>query len=373
MKRLFIIALSIATLGLTSCNSKQSYEIAGTIAPELKVTDGTKVELSYTDKNGEEVKTATKIQKGKFSFSGDIDEPTLAVLDFSKVTDPAVIVLENGKIKVDITAVEEEDEKLFEEEDDDEDEQETEIEEKEYKPFVVISGTPQNDRIGAYEKEIDEFWTLYMDTDEDKRDELDSKYYSIINTYLKDINSTSGQYVFLQNFKNLEIAQLEDLFNKMDENVKTGYPIGLIYKQFLVITQTGKGAKAINFQAPTPQGDILALNDLIGKKPYLLIDFWASWCGPCRRAMPQLKQVYAQYGNRLEILGVSLDSNAEQWKEAISAMQLNWKHISDLKGWKAEAAELYGVNAIPATVLIDSEGTIVGRNLSIEELINIIK
>lgn len=371
MKRLMIIALSIATLGLTSCNSKQSYEIAGTIAPELKVTDGIKVELTYTDKNGEEVKTTTKVQKGKFSFSGDIDEPTLAVLNFSKIADPAVIALENGKIKVQITAVEEEEEKLFDEEDDEEDE--TEVEEKTYEPFVVISGTPQNDKIGAYEKEIDDFWSIYMDTDEDKRDGLESKYYGIINTYLQDINSLSGQYVFIQNFKNLEFAQLEELFNKMDEKVKTGNPIGLIYKQYLIVAKTGKGAKAIDFSAPTPQGDRLALSDLIGKKPYLLIDFWASWCGPCRRAMPQLKQVYEQYGNRLEILGVSLDSDEQQWKEAINVMQLKWKHISDLKGWKAEAAELYGVNAIPATVLIDSEGNIVGRNLSIEELISIIK
>ena len=95
-----------------------------------------------------------------------------------------------------------------------------------------------------------------------------------------------------------------------------------------------------------------------------MIDFWASWCGPCKREMPTVVEAYDMYKNKgFGVVGVSLDNNAESWKQAIKEWNITWPQMSDLKGWQCEGASLYGVRAIPATVLVDQQGTIIARNL----------
>jgi thiol-disulfide isomerase/thioredoxin len=92
----------------------------------------------------------------------------------------------------------------------------------------------------------------------------------------------------------------------------------------------------------------------------VLIDFWASWCGPCRKENPAVKAIYEKYKNKgFEIYGVSLDNNGAKWKAAIAKDGLTWKHVSELKGWTSSAGKAYGVSSIPATFLIDKEGRIV--------------
>ena len=101
----------------------------------------------------------------------------------------------------------------------------------------------------------------------------------------------------------------------------------------------------------------------------VLIDFWASWCGPCRREMPNLVDAYAKYkGKNFEIVGVSLDQSADAWKESIKNLKITWPQMSDLKYWGSEGAQLYAVNSIPHTILIDGEGTIIARGLHGEGL-----
>jgi len=117
----------------------------------------------------------------------------------------------------------------------------------------------------------------------------------------------------------------------------------------------------------TPEGEPYALSKMRGK--YVLIDFWASWCGPCRRENPNVVALYGKYKDKgFDILGVSLDRTEDAWKKAIEQDNLTWKHISDLKGWKSEHAALYSVTSIPQTLLIDPEGKIIQRNLRGEQL-----
>jgi thiol-disulfide isomerase/thioredoxin len=122
------------------------------------------------------------------------------------------------------------------------------------------------------------------------------------------------------------------------------------------------GGPAPEIKLGTPEGGEFGLSQLRGK--VVLVDFWASWCGPCRRAFPEVKAIYAKYSKQnFEILGVSLDRDKDAWLGAIKADNLPWKQISDLKFWQCQGAVTYGVTSIPQTVLVDKKGNIAGRNL----------
>jgi thiol-disulfide isomerase/thioredoxin len=122
------------------------------------------------------------------------------------------------------------------------------------------------------------------------------------------------------------------------------------------------GSVAPDFAELTPEGKTLKLSDLRGK--VVLIDFWASWCGPCRKENPNVVKVYQQYKDKgFDVLSVSLDQDRTRWLDAIKADNMTWQHVSDLKGWQAAAGKLYGVSGIPFTVLVDKQGRIIGKNL----------
>jgi peroxiredoxin len=122
------------------------------------------------------------------------------------------------------------------------------------------------------------------------------------------------------------------------------------------------GSEAPDFTQNSPEGKPISLSSLRGK--VVLIDFWASWCRPCRMEMPNVKKVYAEYHKKgFEILGVSLDQNKEAWTGAIKQDGLPWKHVSDLAFWNNAAAQQYGVSAIPYTVLVDRDGKVLAKGL----------
>ncbi len=122
------------------------------------------------------------------------------------------------------------------------------------------------------------------------------------------------------------------------------------------------GAKAPDFQLPDVNGKNVSLSDFKGK--YVLVDFWASWCGPCRRENPNVVKAYKKYHDAgFEVLGVSLDKNKDKWIRAIQKDRLTWTHVSDLSYWNSKVVGLYGINGIPYTLLLDKTGTIIGMNL----------
>lgn len=128
-----------------------------------------------------------------------------------------------------------------------------------------------------------------------------------------------------------------------------------------------EGRVAPEIRQQTPDGDTFALSQLRGK--YVLIDFWAAWCRPCRMENPAVKKVYDKYHRKgFEILGVSLDQSREAWVGAIQADGLPWKHVSDLGYWNNAAAQEYGVSSIPFTVLVDREGKVIAKGLRAHDL-----
>ena len=136
---------------------------------------------------------------------------------------------------------------------------------------------------------------------------------------------------------------------------------------------TNVGAIAPELEFPNPDGKMLKLSDLRGN--VVLVDFWASWCGPCRRENPNVRRIYSLYHDKgFEIFSVSLDRDGNAWKGAIQADQLVWpNHVSDLKQWQSQAAAIYGVRSIPATFLLDKEGRIVAKDLRGEALERAVK
>lgn len=125
--------------------------------------------------------------------------------------------------------------------------------------------------------------------------------------------------------------------------------------------------EAPDIQLPDPSGKILALSSLKGK--VVLIDFWASWCKPCRQESPNMVKLYNRFKDKgFEIYGVSLDKDKKAWTEAIQKDGLNWIHVSDLKFWQSDAAALYSVTSIPATYLLNAQGKVLATNLRGQEL-----
>lgn len=148
--------------------------------------------------------------------------------------------------------------------------------------------------------------------------------------------------------------------------LKEGLPDSKYVKDFTTgvdgMRATVVGQIAPEISLPNPEGEVIKLSDLRGN--VVMIDFWAAWCGPCRRENPNLVKVYEKYSDKgFEIYGVSLDRKKEDWVKAIEKDNLTWTQVSDLSYFNSEAAKDYSVNAIPATVLIDKEGRIIARNL----------
>ena len=165
----------------------------------------------------------------------------------------------------------------------------------------------------------------------------------------------------------LSISELIELYDNIAPEVGNNGIYDMLSKRVTVLKNSNVGKLAPNFAMADTTGEMITLSSHHGT--YLLIDFWASWCGPCRMDNPQMVEIYNKYHPMgYNVFGVSLDSKKDRWMSAIEEDELFWTHVSDLKGWGNEAAQLYGVNSIPHTVLVDPEGIIVARGLRADEL-----
>lgn len=242
----------------------------------------------------------------------------------------------------------------------------------EYKSFDA-SRKSLNDE----ESKLDQLYMVARDKKDTKTTDSLEKVYQVyekkdkdfVKSYIKhNPSSYIGAFEAYQNFSyNPDVTELDSVYNGFDSTVKQSY-FGKKLKSTLDIAkQTAVGNAAPEFAQNDANGKPISLSSFKGK--YVLVDFWASWCGPCRAENPAVVKAYQKFHPKgFEILGVSLDQKKDKWQEAIKKDKLSWTQVSDLQGWKNSAAALYGVQGIPMNFLLDKKGKIIGKGLRGEDL-----
>lgn len=356
MKRI-LFSLLIPCMVL-ACSAKD-YTLNGKI--EDNTLEG--VTMNLQTHNGKEwVDVGNQVVTNKqFKFTGVAEQPTMALLSFSDkekgLRGSKLFILENGKTNF-----------FFDKEQN-----------------VNMEGTKQNNLIQSFEDEMDNATpkstvdsiqnNLYSQEEASKKIEeiVGTQKRIIVDFAKKNVNTLAGTTIFLNTVGSLDFADKLAVLDMMDNKTKQNPLIQSIASQVEKEKRVAVGQPYTNFTLPDTNGNPFSLSQLIGQSNYVLIDFWASWCGPCLRSFPDLTAFYNESEReKIEIIGVSLDRDGQSWKSAIEKHGLVWKHVSDLKFWQSEAAQLYGVGSIPHTILIDKDGKIVGHNLSLTRIKEII-
>ena len=342
-----ILFTLLAAVGCTAVSAQQ-YEINGT-APRGVL----KVYLRNYQSNQVD---STYVIDGKFSFKGDAQAQYFASVSAEKASGLDVIL--DGTVQVDLAN-------------------------------KTATGTAENDSLTAWNARLDapvsSLQALQQQaqsmrregtaTEEAMRD-LSAKYDEVMaqvmgglkqmcteNMQMKVPALYLGFYgTYLENDVLIDLSEKNPAFlqvsllNRLNKAIKG-------WKNQKV------GAEVVDFAMADTTGTERHLTEFVGKGKYVLVDFWASWCGPCRQEMPEVKKIYEQYKDKgFDIVGVSLDNNKKAWVGAINKMELPWHHISDLKGWTCEGAAIYGINSIPATILFGPDGKVVASGLRAHQL-----
>lgn len=233
----------------------------------------------------------------------------------------------------------------------------------------IVSGGELNKTFNEFSHrtiELAEALAALINTDEQSEHKADSimKIQSkVITNYLTpNMQKSIGEMLFIQMFPLIDDADKVELV----KHAKADYQeyVKLMMKN--LDTQVSHvGQKFLDIKSKTPDGKSISLSDYAGKGKVVLVDFWASWCGPCRNEMPFIVSLYEKYKDKgFEIVGVSLDNEHTKWVDYIKSANMSWVQMSDLGGWESNAARIYNVESIPYTVLIDKNGVIQGEFLS---------
>ena len=349
--RKLLLSIVAASMTLAACNAQSGYKVTGTVEG---MPDGKAIIATV---NGSSLDTLAKadVKNGSFEFTGNVSEPTGAYIMVIGQRGAIPFMLENANITVNagqagLTVTGSEGQKIYDQ-------------------FMAINTTTQQEAMKLQQE------YQAANGDQAKMQAVQEAYAKLMTdaqakeTELINANPDSyvSTFVIVSSMGQMEYEQLKERYNLLGEKAKASAQGKAIAAQIAKLESTAIGQIAPNFTITTPEGESISLYDIKGKVK--LIDFWASWCGPCRGENPHVVEIYKEYHPKgLEIFGVSLDNNKEAWVKAIADDGLVWKHGSDLKGWQSAPAQLYSVSGIPHTVLLDENNKIIAKNLRGDEL-----
>ncbi len=352
MKNLFWLAIFAFLIGACSTNNTQ-FTINGNIDG---LPDGL-VKLSNIVDGNLNIVDSTHSLGGIFTMSGTIKSPELYFLSFENQRGRVQFFLDNSEINVS-GPVENpkirgsEPQALF-------DEFSSTLEKYSllrkdiYEEYKVAQEAGDKKTMGEIEEQFNKI-------EEEEKDYIQ-------NFAKTNNNSVVSPHIALRYNYYFNLAQLEEVVSLLDASIEGSKYVDNLNAKIEKLSSVQKGKLAPVFIQNDTLGNPVSLEDFRGK--YLLIDFWASWCGPCRAENPNIVEVFQKFKDKgFDILGVSLDRNKARWIAAIAEDNLTWTHVSDLKYWDNEASKLYAVSSIPANFLLDPNGLIIAKDLRGEDL-----
>lgn len=363
-----IIVLLITASFFIACNKLADNEFV--IKGTAEGIDNGKFIILETQDENMSLKSidTTVVMDGKFEFKGNSVEPELHFLQVENIQGKVVFVLESGEINITIL--------------------------KDSINKSKIGGTFNNEQFSNYNSgqiKIQKKMTDYRNANKEKMETAMQANDTVTVNTLRDgflnLKEEEKNYNFtfcednpkaficvlmIQSMlyqPDADLVRIEKIYNNLDKSVKETKPGKSIAEMIGNSSAAEVGKQAPEFSAPNPEGKIVSLKESLGK--VTIIDFWASWCGPCRKENPNVVALYNEFHDKgLNIIGVSLDKEGDEtkWKDAITADKLTWAQVSNLQYWNEPIAKKYNVKSIPAVFILDASGKIVAKDLRGEEL-----
>ena len=356
MKKTFVLLVVVA-MGIISCEQveKNTFLLNG----KADFPDGKRIFRVSPNANNQPVHVdTTTVTNGRFELRGEVEQIDVNFLFIEGEQDNVPFIVEEGVIEVN----------LF----------------KDKLASSKINGTISNDDLNQYRSTTADYAqkmnaiateiqsansmgdNLYVEDLQADYTDLQERLQAYEMDFLRTNMDSYIASLIMERFlsqKIIPVAEAKIIYNTYSERIKSsrsGLNIANVINK--PVNPTAIGQIAPLFEGPTPEGDVISLESLRGK--ITIIDFWASWCRPCRIENPNLVRLYNRMNDKgLEIIGVSLDRNKASWERAIADDGLQWNHVSNLQYWSDPIAKLYGVRSIPAAFVLDREGKIVAKNL----------
>ena len=357
---LYLLCLSVLVFSCEKEQKETGFSINGTID---NIPNGKMAKLFRYEAGKYKTLDSSAVQDGKIALKGSLEFPDLYFLSIDDIEGSLPIIVENEKITVTLYK-----DSLFKSSI--KGGKETKVFNK-YNQYLMGLQKDNEGIISQYQEAVQAKDTSNVRVLREKFDAIKKIKDEYDITFMKENNDGVLSALILERSLNKNLISpktMKEIFDGFSENVKNSRAGLNIRTNLNKLLATAIGSTAPNFSAPSVDGKVLNLNDIRGK--VTIVDFWAAWCGPCRRENPNLVKLYNKYHAKgLEIVGVSLDGAPNQkipkddWTKAIETDGLTWHQVSNLKYFKDPIAKQYNIRSIPATFILDSEGKIIYKNL----------